>query len=150
RLSHDDDTIDALARLSTREGYRPLQVGLGVVRPVLAYPELDEFVGLALRTLIDDPEVDDDGGAAEQWREVSRALALEMASLTPDEPLPAGQRSTLEVTRDLLFRQNDAFGDAPRWSLVRDSRGLALPAAGSITSPFVDGDADGLADVDEN
>nr|MDQ3036074.1 hypothetical protein [Myxococcota bacterium] len=58
----------------------------------------------------------------------------------------------LELTRELLFRQDVAFGSATgggsRWALMRDSRGLALPASGAIVAPFVDVDGDGLADVD--
>ena len=53
RLSSDDAAIDALSRMGTREGYRPLRLALGVVRPFRAYPEFDQFAELALRTLTD-------------------------------------------------------------------------------------------------
>ena len=39
-----------------------------------------------------------------------RVLALEMATLSGPDPVPAGERTTLDLTRDLLFRQDVAFG----------------------------------------
>jgi hypothetical protein len=151
RLSGDDEALDALARIGTREGYRPLRLGLGVTRALLAYPELDTLAGSALRTLTDLPSDDTDGTAAAEWRALQAALALEMATLEPSEPGPSGEPSTLELARDLMFTERDPFaaiGGSPRWSLVRDRRGLALPAGGVVAPPLTDRDGDGLADVD--
>lgn len=149
-LSADDDALDAMSRMGTRTGYRPLRLGLGVVRPLLSYPEIDTFVDLALRTLTDLPEDPMDGLAADEFRAVHTALAMEMAGMVPDEPLPAGERSTLALTRELMYRTDARFGGttAPRWALLRDTRGIALPRGGTVFAPFVDGDGDGLADVD--
>lgn len=149
-LSSDDAALDAMSRMGRRTGYRPLRLGLGVIRPALAYPELDDFVGLALRTLTDLPDDATDGLAVAEWQAVQAALALELATLAPADPLPAGERSTLDLTRELMFTSDTRFGGstAPRWVLRRDERGMALPAGGVVAAPFVDGDGDGLADVD--
>ncbi len=139
-LSHDDDAIAALERLGTREGYRPLRLALGVTRPVLSYPEFDQFAAQALDTIID-------GAAASQFTDVQRALALEMATMEPSATAP-GEETTLSVMRQLMFSLDDLFavGD-PSYVLLRDSRGIAMPTA--IAEPFVDLDHDGLADVDD-
>ena len=149
-LASDRTAMEALARIGTREGYRPLRLALGVVRPVLAYEDFDRFAELALRVISDDPGDPSDGLAAGEWRDMQRALALEMATLEPPAPVPAGEQTTLELTRDLLFTADDRFGSRglPQWLLVRDRRGLALPTAGAVVAPFVDADSDGLADVD--
>lgn len=149
-MSDDDEALDAMSRIGTRTGYRPLRLGLGVVRPLLAYPEIDTFVDLALRTLTDLPEDPTDGLAAEEFRAVHAALAMEMAGLEPAEPLGPGERSNLDLTRELMFTSDIRFGasGAPRWVLVRDDRALARPRGGIISAPFVDTDTDGLADID--
>ncbi|MCZ7678423.1 MAG: hypothetical protein M5U28_06460 [Sandaracinaceae bacterium] len=78
RLARDDEAIGALERLGTRQGgYRPLRLALGVTRPVMAYPEFDTFADLALATIID-------GAAAEEFTELQRALALDMATMEPE------------------------------------------------------------------
>lgn len=150
-LSADDEALDAMSRIGTRSGYRPLRLGLGVVRPLLAYPEIDTFVDLTLRTLTDLPEDPTDGLAAEEFRAVHTALAMEMAGMEPSDPLGPGERSTLDLTRELMFTSDTRFGGttAPRWVLRRDDRAIALPRGGIVAAPFVDGDADGLADIDD-
>jgi hypothetical protein len=150
-LIEDQDALAALARVGTRKGYAPRHLALGLMQSVLAYPEFDDFTGLVLRTLVDLPAEEDatDGIAAAEMRELQRALAFEMATFELPEPAPAGQRTTLELTRELLARQDPLFGisPTPRWAVVRDSRGMAMPAGG-IVAPFVDMNADGLADID--
>jgi hypothetical protein len=150
-LSADDAALEAMSRLGARTGYRPLRLGLGVVRPLLAYPEIDTFVDLALRTLTDLPSDASDGLAADEFRAVHTALAMEMAGFTPAEPLPPGERSTLSLTRELMFRSDPRFGTStgPRWALLRDERGIAALRGETVVAPFVDVDADGLADVDD-
>ncbi len=144
RLARDDEAIGALERLGTRQGYRPLRLALGVTRPVMAYPELDTFADLALATIID-------GAAAEEFTELQRALALEMATMEPNTT-PPGERTTLELMRELMFTEDDLFAvSSPSWILLRDRRGIAMPASdasGALLAPFVDLDRDGLADVD--
>ncbi|MFO0681471.1 MAG: hypothetical protein U0234_05455 [Sandaracinus sp.] len=153
RVAADDHALDALARIGARTGYRPLRLALGVIRPILSYPEFDHFAEVALRALTDLP--DDlpggttDGVAADELVNVEGALALYLASMQPADPLPAGERSTLQLSRDLLFTTNTAFGSGTsHYVVLRDDRGIALPVSGTVAAPFADVDGDGLADVD--
>lgn len=144
RLSADDEAIAALERFGTRRGYRPLRLALGVTRPVMAYPDFDRFTDLALRVLLE-------GAAHQELDELSRALALEMATMTIDPSDDEATRTTLALTRQLMFTESDRFASGgARWVVTRDLRGLALPnrPAGALPAPFVDADGDGLADVD--
>jgi hypothetical protein len=149
-LAADGEALEALARVGTREGYRPARLRLGLVRPVLAYPALDEFVERALAALTDLPDDPGDGIARAEFRDLLGALALELATLEASEPAPPGDRTTPAIARDLFFAQDPAFGagPAPHWVLARDSRGLALPAGGAVRAPLIDRDGDGLADTD--
>lgn len=142
-LATDDEALGALERLSHRGGYRPLRLALGVARPALSYPGI---VGLADSTL----DAIGPGGSAEaEWEAMLDTLALDLA--IPDEEPAEDGPSTLELTRQLLFTQRDAFGRGPGRLLTRrDRRGVALPFSvdGALPPPFVDRDGDGLADVD--
>ncbi|MCB9616354.1 MAG: hypothetical protein H6722_28295 [Sandaracinus sp.] len=141
-IAEDDAAVGALERVSTRVGYRPLRLALGVTRPFLSYPRVTELTQTALAT------IDDGGSASAEWDTLLRAVALELATSTPDEPTPRDD-STLAITRDLLFRTDAAFGDGTALFLTRrDRRGIVLPAGGTIAAPFVDMNGDSLADVD--
>ncbi len=138
----DDAALAALERVGYRAGYRPLNVALGAARPFLAYPDLVPFVTKALDTI-------GEGGIAErEWNDLLTAAALDLATAeaSPVEPGP----TTLELVRDLMMTARPEFGTGTaRYLVQRDRRGLALPAGvGAIPAPFVDGDGDGLADVD--
>jgi hypothetical protein len=154
-IAHDPEALAALARMGTRTGYRPLRLGLGLVRPILSYPEFDSFADIALRAITDLPPDlpggDTDGLVATEWSDIQRALSLQLASMEPAEPLPAGQLSTLALTRDLLFTVDPAFssGGASRYVVRRDLRGIALPRDRLAVFPFADVDGDAHADVDD-
>lgn len=142
-LAADEEAVAALERLSTRVGYRPLRLALGVARPLMAYDGLSEFTRVALDT------IDEGGSAGEEWDELLQGIALELATAAPS-PEEDGP-STLELTRELMFRTRPEFGSGPRRLMaVRDRRGLAIPfsADGTLPAPFVDRNDDGLADVD--
>ena len=142
-LVNDDEALAALERMSTRRGYRPLRLGLGVARPMLAYPEFDSFAEKALET------IDEGGSAGGEWEALLRAAALEMATA---EPVPPEETdTTLALTRQLLFSEDaDFVVGSPLWTSRRDGRGIVLTsrAGGAVELPFADADGDGLADVD--
>jgi hypothetical protein len=145
RLASDDEVMAALERLGQRQGYRPLRLALGIARPVLAYPDLANFVDRALVTLAPG------GSAGDEWRRMAEVAALELATAGPSVPRAPGERGTLELTRELLFSADDAFArGGARWLARRDGRGLAVPTRTStgLIAPFADVDRDGLADVD--
>ncbi len=142
-IMNDEEALAALERLSTREGYRPLRLALGMARPLLSYPDFDDFATRALET------IDEGGTAGAEWDQLLRAAALEMATAEPDPP-ETGE-TTLAITRRLLFTEDGDFAvGTPIWTSRRDDRGVVLVASstGSVPPPFVDGDGDGLADVD--
>lgn len=152
-ISADDAALDALARIGARSGYRPLRLALGTIRPILSYPDFDHFASVALRALTDlPPELpggDTDGLAAAELTNLQAALSLYLASMQPAAPLPAGEQSTLELARQLMFTSDPNFGTgSTHYVILRDDRGIALPAGGVVGGPFADTDGDGLADVD--
>lgn len=143
RAADDPALPGILGRFSHRRGYRPAAYSLGLARPMLAYPALGDVVRQVLGATAP-------GGAGRgSFVELLRIASLELATAAPD-PESAGQPTDLELTRELLFRTDPAFATGtPRLALLRDRRGLALPSpAGAVPAPFVDLDADGLADVD--
>ncbi len=145
RMTTDEDALHALERLGYREGYRPLRIGLGVARPLLAYPRFEELSQTALDVIADD------GAAHDELDQLLRAAALEMVTAQPDDPTIT-EESTLSIMRRYMYREDDAFAEGqPRWVLRRDDRGIAMvdTLGGAIPSPFADMNRDGLADVDD-
>ncbi|MCA9634208.1 MAG: hypothetical protein KC766_41470 [Myxococcales bacterium] len=55
-LQRDSDAREALTRMDARQGYRPLNVALGVARPALAYPRLGELADTLLNLLASDSD----------------------------------------------------------------------------------------------
>lgn len=140
-LLSDSEALTALQNLGRREGYRPLPLSLGVVRPMVAYPGLNAFNQRVFERTAEG------GPAADAWRRVLEVSALEMA-MAGSDPVAATD-STLSVARDLLWRTHPAFGSGASHLITRrDARGYARPASAALGSVFVDGDGDGLADLD--
>ena len=141
RLRADEAAIGALGRMGARRGMRTTSLQLGPVAPMLGYPELSTLTREGLASLAS-------GGAAhDAFADVQSALALELATLTPSEDPPG--ETTLDLTRSLLGTARTEF-DGGRVVFVaeRDARGLPRPASLAMNG-FVDGDGDGLADVNE-
>lgn len=134
-VESDHGVLDALERLSARHGYRPLQLAEGLVPPLFGYDRLADLTDSALPTLV----------GSDAWQQFLAAAAGELPAALAEAPSPA-----LLAARELLLTQDPGLGDGkPRYVTRRDRRGLALPASssGQLTSPFVDADRDGLADV---
>ncbi|MCB9658099.1 MAG: hypothetical protein H6726_10665 [Sandaracinaceae bacterium] len=143
-LMSDEAVLTALEQVGVRRGYRPLRRALGVARPVLAYDDFQNFATTVLATI-------DEGGAAhDEYRALVEALAADLAVDDP-VPEPTGDgRGTLAVARELMLSHDDAYGpSSPVLIPQRDARGMAVPAALDGSLGFVDLDADGLADVDD-
>jgi hypothetical protein len=168
----------AWARLSAREGYRPIETALGAARPVIAYPHLRDLANASLRLLsadsnpyaIDPPRdthgnrlpVPGPGNAA--LNHMLAAAHEELLAAKVDPRLPdlrvktdaAGRvvlsrpRDNVEMMQEVLFASDPAFGSgSPRYIVRRDPRGYAAIAGGAVPRPFVDSDGDGLPDVDD-
>lgn len=155
---------DALSHIWGRQGYRPFQVGLGVVRPALAYPELRKLTKSTLAVL------GPGGSAAAELQQVLTVVQQELATanatvsvlppltVDPDTAQPNRPRQDIEFARALFLMQHDAFANdtatPPMFIAQRDGRGFVVPAGntpgvpGTVPAPFADLGNDGFADVD--
>ncbi len=146
-----------------RRGYRPYPVGLGAVRPALAYPNLRALTKSAIALLAPG------GSASGELQQVFGVLQQELVTATPTvqklpdltiDPTadqPNRPRSDIEFAAALFLTQNDAFvhGREPSMFIAqRDRRGLHRAQRqhagheGHRAAPFVDLNNDGYADVD--
>ncbi|MDB4975293.1 MAG: hypothetical protein JWN48_3634 [Myxococcaceae bacterium] len=133
--------IETAARLSARVGYRPPSLVLGAARPILSYDGLDKLADELLTV------VAEGGSAHEQWLNVLRSAALELA----DEAVPVSDpnTSTLKIALDLLFTTDPTLagksGVLP--VLERDGEGNAKTTAAAagvdpLPTPFLVPDRD--------
>ncbi|MFO0616620.1 MAG: hypothetical protein U0414_28765 [Polyangiaceae bacterium] len=163
-MGNAPEAMQTLAQIWGRQGYRPFKVGLGAVRAMLSYPGLRNFTLSSLGVL------GPNGAAAPELQQVLRFAEKEMQSATvtvsnlptlvidKSTMQPNRPRSTIEMMRDMMLTEDDAFADSPndpvRLIAVRDRRGFVVPAGnvpgfpGTVPAPFVDADGDGYADVD--
>ncbi len=157
-IASSPDAQRAFSKISSREGYRPVSVALGNLRPFFAYPRLRSLTKLAVDRL-------GPGGALEApFQTLLRVVEAEMLALKPDPVEPAitidaakaqpnRPRQKLEVLATLMLAEDPAYtkGSSSRFIARRDPRGFVLPAGagtGSLPSPFV-ADKDGYAKVND-
>jgi hypothetical protein len=163
-LAENEAARSSLARIWGRQGYRPFPVGLGAIRPSLAYPNLRSLTAASLNVL--GPE----GVAVPQLQQLLKVSKRELLTAAPvvsplqnlvvDEGIaqPNRPRTNSEIAKALLTSQDDRFavndGDPSLFLTVRDRRGFAVPfgnvpgVPGTVQAPFVDVNGDGFADVD--
>lgn len=161
----------ALSRMSGRLGYRPLRVALGAIRPSMAYPELRQLAQI-FSVRLRAPGKNAPPGAGVMRDAFQNVLGMSQNELATsvEQPIPAPYvltdaaklqpnrpRTNAEVSRAIMLATDPAFaapGSQPRYLVVRDPRGYAVPAGntpgvpGSVGGAFVDGNGDGFADVD--
>lgn len=175
----DDKAQAAWARLSARQGYRPIDTALGATRPVIAYPKLRDLSNASLRLLAADsqpyelePKYDGDGvripvpgpgnvhlnkmlEAAHEELLATKAdpkLAPLVATTDPQtgRVVLNRPRDNVEMFQNILFASDPAFGGGdPKYIVKRDARGYAAISGGAVPAPFIDSDKDGLPDVDD-
>src|SRR5216684_1059822 len=151
----DGDLKSALARLEARKGYRPADVSLGAIQPLVAYPGLRDLSNSSLRLVSPDsipydldPPRDSRGGRlpvpGTAYPELTKLIEIahqELRTATADPPVsplvadrdPALERdvlnrprSTAEVLQQLLLVEDPLLGGgAPRYIVRRDHRGVA-------------------------
>ncbi|HYR56611.1 MAG TPA: hypothetical protein VEM39_10855 [Myxococcaceae bacterium] len=154
----DGDLKSAMARLEARKGYRPPDVSLGAIQPLVAYPGLRDLNNSALRLISPDaspydldPPRDSRGGRlpvpGTAYPELTNLIEIahhELRTATADppvSPLVADRdpglerdvlnrpRSTAEVLQQLLLVEDPQLGGgAPRYIVRRDQRGVASVA----------------------
>ncbi len=165
-LRRDGEAQDALARFDARQGYLPLRVAPGLLRPLLSYPRLFELSDALLRTISSDADphgtTHAPGAAYPELLQLFSVLQPELANAEASDPLAAltintdpvllrpllsRPRTTLELGREVLLAEDPVFAQgAPSFIVRRDARGYALVPR--VSAPFVDSNGDGLADVD--
>ncbi len=153
-VGSNDDAKGMLTRIWARQGYRPANVGLGVVKGAMAYPDLRDFTRNAVSLL-------GPSGAAsvdlkrlllvlqQEMRFMSTELStLEPFTITASTAQPNRERTAIEFARELMLTEDDRFApnpqDPPRYIAIRDTKGYAIPRGNG----FVDVNGDGSADVD--
>lgn len=142
-VADDAEALRTVERLALREGYTPESDG--ILASLTSAPELEDV----LRHATDDLAP---GGAA---NEPVKVLAAGAANELQELEAPADPADPERVGRlafDLLLREHPSFGaDASLLVAQRDPRGVAViaPLGDALPAPFVDGDGDGLADVDD-
>jgi hypothetical protein len=163
------DAQAAYARLSSRQGYRPLDVALGVVRPMLAYPALRDFTNATLNLLSSTGNAyatsQEPGAAYPELQALLAAAYEELRTTSVGTPLgvetvagidTVGRSvlsrpwQNLEFMQQIFYAQDPTFGGgASQYIVQRDYRGYALVplVGGVIPLPFEDKNGDGLADV---
>ncbi len=155
-IGQSDDARGMLQRMWARRGYRPANVGLGIMGKTLEYPDLRSFTTHAIGLL------GPDGAATPQLSQLLRVMKQEMLWMTPENSAlpelvidtntaqPNRPRTTIELMRELMLTEDERFapdGSAPaRYIALRDRRGYVQPAA--FGNLFSDTDGDGYADVD--
>jgi hypothetical protein len=179
-FTKSDEAQSAWARLSARQGYRPIATALGATRPIIAYPHLRDLSNASLRLLSADsnpyeltPQVDANGAripvpgpgnvslnkmleaAKEEMLAATADPALGALVVTPDAKTTrvviSRPRDNVEMMQAILFASDPTFGGgSPRYIVKRDSRGYAAITGGLVPAPFVDANKDGLPDVDES
>jgi hypothetical protein len=155
---------EALQNMTSRQGYRPYNVALGAIRPLLAYPNLRGLTKASLEVLGPNgsavPELQDLLAVAKEELKrstnrvsTSPTLTIDAATAQPNRP-----RSIVEVAAAMLLQEHPSFSAAPndasRFIVRRDKRGFVVPVGntpgqpGTVPAPFSDVDGDGLADID--
>ncbi len=169
-LQGDGPAREAFARLGARQGYRPLAVAIGAIRPILAYPRLPQLAQALLRLVSEDADPNRAAGPAVPGRgraafeQVLRTFREELR--VPSEPSPgvletrrdaalrpvlSRPRTNLELADSLLLATHPTFGQgATRLIVRRDVRGVARVATngGRLPEPFLDPMATGLPLLD--
>ncbi len=149
-LAVNSNFLRAVSRGSQRQGYRPPTVSIGLLRPVLGFPQVDEVLGDTLRLVREGRPGVPEGRAHGTFNTLLSTLRGEMATAGSSTETRGG--TTLDATLDLLFRSETSLAAARQIPLVRrDARGVAVvnvPRGESVPAPFADADADGLADID--
>ncbi len=158
------ESQQAMAHFDARQGYRPVEVALGAMRPVIAYPGLRDMANATLSLLSADsqpyaanPKLDHGmrvpvpGAANAQFNKALEVMTQELLTASADTALPPLQvgkdaaigrdvlsrtRDNLEVMQQLFYAQDAAFGGGDsRYIVKRDGRGYAQVALANGAMP---------------
>lgn len=138
-MATNADVLRALGRMSQRQGYRPPESAVGLLRPVLAYDQINGVLDATLGLLREATPTQPQGRAYPQFSQALSVMRGEFLTAGPSTATTAG--TTLDATTDLLLRSDPALarGDRPTLIVRRDAAGNALPTGSSATglpTPF--------------
>ncbi len=138
-MATDASVLRALGRMSLRQGYRPPESAIGLLRPILAYDRVNDVLDTTLGLFREATPTQPDGPAHPQFNQMLSVLRGEFQSAGPSATTTAG--TTLDAATDLLFRTDSSLarGDHPTLVVRRDAAGNARPPSGAVTglpTPF--------------
>jgi hypothetical protein len=155
----------AMSSIWGRQGYRPANVGLGITRPLFAYPRLRPLLTALLDVLAPEGQIAPE--LIQILRVVSRDMATFKSTMSALAPIvvdsakaqPSRPMETMEMISRIMLDQHPSYAKdpagAPTWIAKRDRRGFVTPfgnvpgQVGTVSAPFFDGNNDGYADIDE-
>lgn len=144
RIEDSPEALDALNRLGSREGYRPLELTTGLARPLLGYDRINEVIEALLAA------VGEEGEARAEWQQLLLALQSTLTNASASDEMSV-HPSNQELMRNLMFSENAAFhDDSLRYLVRRDARGVANlngVSASQWRGSFADTNLDGLPDI---
>jgi hypothetical protein len=148
----------AWAQLDARLGYQPPERALGILKPLLTYPELRDLLDTTTHALGPTASPAPSRAAFTSLLEVTHHSLRTSEPSSPTVPLsvtwdPNTRRDVLSRPRTgpewlsaVLLTEADPESSQPVLTVRRDRRGLAaVPSVGPL---FADANADGLPDVD--
>lgn len=138
-MATDASVLRALSRMSQRQGYRPPESAIGLLRPILAYDRVNDVLDATLGLFRQATPTQPDGRAHPQFNQLLSVLRGEFQNAAPSAAATGG--TTLDAATDLFFRTDPSLarGDRPTLIVRRDSAGNAVPTAGSaagLPTPF--------------
>ncbi|MEZ4392829.1 MAG: hypothetical protein R3A48_17215 [Polyangiales bacterium] len=145
----DVEFLRAMGRASLRQGTRPADVSIGLLRPLLADPQLDATLDQLLRLVREATPTQPRGSARPQLDALFEVMRGEFASAGPSTETRGG--TTLDATIDLMLRTEAGLArSTPVEVARRDSRGVASVdlSNSQAAALFADRNGDGAADVD--
>jgi hypothetical protein len=152
RLALDPQALDSMSALMHRTGYVDLAHEEALIRRIAGHPKYRDLIEAAIELLLAHDGLDGSGGLdpteSDALRRLQAALAEDLASIEITEDDQRG----IVLLADLLLSEDPRLSEGPASPSIvaRDARGIARigTSGGAIPPPFVDTDADGLADVD--
>ncbi len=147
-MAENRAALDALERMSARQGMRRPRAAIGLARALLGYPQLGDVLDAMMALIGDDAPGRPAGAGHANWHNALDVFRGELAGAAPSSDPRAG--TTLDATIDLVLRSDPALSTGrARWMTRRDSVGMprVAPVGGALPTPFVDvSPRDGFAD----
>lgn len=138
-MATNAEVLRALGRMSQRQGYRPPESAVGLLRPVLAYGQVNELLDAVLGLFREATPTQPQGRAYPQFNLALSVMRGEFLTANASAATTAG--TTLDATTDLLLRSEPSLARGSRPTLIvrRDTAGNAQPtgsSAAGLPTPF--------------